>query len=167
MARKPKSPRIFLRSRKDGPSVWTIRHGYRMISTGFGEDEKDKAMSVLEDYAANLSLTPDPEFYYQVNASPGFVYFLSCEWPDFPIKIGWASDVALRVRKLQGAMPYKITVLGMFPGTIDDERRLHIGYAEYRLEGEWFSRSDKLMALVSEAAYRDWINQEAERVNRQ
>jgi len=66
---------------------------------------------------------------------PGFVYAI--ESGDF-IKVGYSSDPAVRLKELQTSSPIRLTLLATRPGTVEDERNLHVRFAEYRAEGEWF-----------------------------
>lgn len=139
-------PRLFLRQRRDGPALWYIRDGSRMQSTGLTADQSEDAQRVLNDYAGDI---PTSVTLPQLTR-PETVYFLTCEVENFPIKIGAAFDVPRRLAQLQSAMPYRAVLLGTMPGGLDRERSLHLLFRESRLEGEWFARSDDLMALIKE-----------------
>src|SRR5258708_7975392 len=52
----------------------------------------------------------------------GSVYFIGC---GDMIKIGFAKNVARRVRALQGTSPQKLELLATTPGTPTDEKRMH------------------------------------------
>lgn len=149
MAQKRKPPRLYLRERKNGAATWVIRHKTRMIATGFGELELAQAQFALAEYAASLDLVPGDGVGRRIMRTEGNVYFVTCDVPDFPIKIGWAMDVAARLQQLQGALPFKVKLLGSMPGYLEDERRLHLTYAADRLQGEWFKRSGELLTFIS------------------
>lgn len=78
--------------------------------------------------------------------SPGFVYFM--EMGDF-IKIGWSTWPESRRADLQTSNPYDIKLLGAFPGSIHSEAGLHTMFASLRGRGEWFRKSDGLLAYIA------------------
>lgn len=53
-------------------------------------------------------------------------------------KIGIANSAERRLRSLRGASPDELELIGTVPGTVDDERALHVALEHYRLHGEWF-----------------------------
>lgn len=143
---KPKGPRLWLRpARKYGqgqvtPPTWWIRDGSVCVSTGFREHEKGQAETVFADYLAGRK---EDKTYY--------VYFISAKSPDFPIKIGISTTHAMRFAQIQSSLPFDIDVLAVVP--VKDplfERRLHRRFAATRLRGEWFMRSDELMAMINQ-----------------
>lgn len=148
-------PRLYLRPYKDRPSVWIIRDRQRMITTGFGESDQDLAQEVLDAYCQALQVRPGATTIPQVMRIKGWVYFVSCEVLNFPIKIGWTSNVAPRLKSLQCALPYKVQLLAATRGSLEDETKFHVGFSQYRLEGEWFRRNPDLMALIERCAAKD------------
>jgi hypothetical protein len=79
----------------------------------------------------------------------GYVYFITTNQEGFPIKIGHTDqDVHERIQNLQTGNPYKIEVLCVVAGSVDDEHVLHFLFEEYRLVGEWFDVNDKLTELI-------------------
>lgn len=59
-------------------------------------------------------------------------------------KIGWSEyNPETRVRELQIGSPVKLVLAVSFPGTIQDERRIHRAFAAERLHGEWFAIDPK------------------------
>lgn len=76
------------------------------------------------------------------------IYFITCDAPDFPVKIGTSTRLQDRVTGLRRSMPYPLLVLATFPGGTNEERRLHIMFARQRLNGEWFSRSPAIFAEI-------------------
>ena len=151
MAQKRKGPRLYLR-RRNGGGLWVIRHGGLMVATGCAEDNLEGAEECLKVYADACGEFPGNHGVQQPIQRDGRVYFASCNHPNFPIKIGWATDVKYRLQALQCALPYEITLLAAFQGTLEDERRLHIGFHEHRLEGEWFERAPALLILIDRYA---------------
>lgn len=78
----------------------------------------------------------------------GYVYFITCE-PDEYVKIGWAKhNPANRMRTLQTGCPEALRLMAYFPGSQDDERRLHETFAELQYRGEWFLVQHKLRDLI-------------------
>jgi hypothetical protein len=150
-AQKSKAAHLYLRRRKGYLPKWVIRHGGRMIATGCGEDEGARASAMLTAFCEEIGETAGKTNAPRVMARFGWIYFVSCSRLDFPVKIGWATDVKLRLQALQCAMPYRVQLLAAMRGTLEDERQLHVAFKATRLEGEWFSRSDQLMALIASA----------------
>jgi hypothetical protein len=64
------------------------------------------------------------------------------------VKIGRTKGLRERIKKMQTSAPEKIAVYAVFDGGADLEKRLHERFADYRLNGEWFSRDLMLF---------DWI----------
>lgn len=88
----------------------------------------------------------------RTRAQPGHVYFLRS---DDHIKIGYATDVAARIRELQCGNPTTLALIGAIPAKPADERALHRRFNTDRVQGEWFRRSDKLLAFI-EAEKPKW-----------
>ncbi len=87
-----------------------------------------------------------------------FIYFLSAERRDYPVKIGITSQKGLRLAALQTANPYQVKLLALLP--VADrtlEGQLHTRFKASRLAGEWFLRT-QLMTLIKT------IGQAADRV---
>jgi hypothetical protein len=90
--------------------------------------------------------------------TPTWVYVMTCQGH---AKIGIATDVAARVRGLQGSNPFKVEVYGtrLFPDyslARLAETALHAEFADLRGFGEWFSVApERVMVslrLLDEAA---------------
>lgn len=78
----------------------------------------------------------------------GFVYFITSE-PDLFVKIGWALHCPeRRLRELQTGCPEPLRLMAYFPGSREDERRLHDTFAELHHRGEWFYNQHKLTDLI-------------------
>lgn len=72
--------------------------------------------------------------------SRGYVYMFEAhprvgEWI---YKIGFTTNVAVRMRSIQTTCPYQLELYHSLPGSKDDERRLHRLLAAERMHGEWF-----------------------------
>jgi hypothetical protein len=85
-------------------------------------------------------------------ADRGYVYFM--EMGDF-IKIGWSHWPDSRMSSLQAASPYEIRILAAFPGSMDQESKLHELFAEFRHRREWFKRTPALLAYI------EWMTKRA------
>ena len=74
------------------------------------------------------------------------VYFIQAE--NFgAVKIGFAKDVANRVKSLQAAYPHKLRVLRELDGNMLTEHWLHRHYASQRVHGEWFEYSPDMFTV--------------------
>lgn len=65
-----------------------------------------------------------------------------------PVKIGWTRDVKKRLRTLQTAHPFKLEILATTAGGEIAEARYHAKFADYRLEGEWFTPCQGIRAEI-------------------
>lgn len=74
---------------------------------------------------------------------PGYIYYL--RFKD-TIKVGWAADVAKRMR----SYPPGSVLLAVHPGTLDDETELHARFTPYRVNGrEWYTRAQPLVDHIA------------------
>jgi hypothetical protein len=89
-----------------------------------------------------------------VTAPKQKVYFIGGD--DGPIKIGRSENPLSRLRTLQCASPVKLRILAECPHDAIPETMWHGWFAEDRLIGEWFKRSDRLMGII-EGLRRDPI----------
>lgn len=76
------------------------------------------------------------------------VYFLQPE-AGGPIKIGYSTNVEMRVRELQRMNAVPLRLLGTIGAPCDLERWLHDRFAEFRLHGEWFEPCAELLAFAA------------------
>jgi hypothetical protein len=81
------------------------------------------------------------------------VYFVR-RGEDGPVKIGISSNVAARVKQLQGSAAERLCVLAEAPGTEEDEARLHARFGVYRLTGEWFASHADILTYAAQVAER-------------
>lgn len=72
-------------------------------------------------------------------------YFLTCG--EF-VKIGFSADVSKRVRDLQTACPYPLTLVALAPGGIMTERRWHVRFREFAHRDEWFRYEGELRDAI-------------------
>jgi len=78
----------------------------------------------------------------------GYVYFIA-DGEDGPIKIGYTkANPNLRLAQLQTGNPRKLELLFVMDGDRQWERSLHDNLADYRLAGEWFTRSQKVVDVL-------------------
>jgi hypothetical protein len=77
---------------------------------------------------------------------PNRVYFIGSE--SAHVKIGLAFKPAQRLKDLQCASPFELTLLAERPGSRAVEMYLHEFYDQERVRGEWFNRSERLMAYI-------------------
>lgn len=77
-----------------------------------------------------------------------FVYLIGFDnW----VKIGYTStSVRKRLDGLQTSIPIKLEVICSMIGSLELEARLHLRFAQYRRQGEWFAREGELA---------EWIDQ--------
>lgn len=91
-----------------------------------------------------------------------YIYFIQCQAPDGPIKIGHARDVERRRSNLQMGCPYQLTVLACFP--VDDapamEARLQDVWRDLHVRGEWYRAAPELLDAIAS------IETDAQRVAR-
>jgi len=68
---------------------------------------------------------------------------------DGPIKIGVSVDPKKRLKGLQTAHPFKLELLCVVSGAGRKESEYHQRFAEFRLEGEWFSPAPEILSEIS------------------
>jgi hypothetical protein len=125
--------------------TWTIMDGAKRIRTGYAQHEHAQAEAAIQEYA-NGTYRPErpkgPTRTYKVEPRKG-VYVVG--FGPY-VKIGITSNLDVRLSALQ--TPEPVSVFALLPGWVREERELHIRFAEYRLQGEWFLRK---------GALADWI----------
>jgi hypothetical protein len=82
------------------------------------------------------------------------IYFIQCNAPDGPIKIGHAYNVESRLSNLQMGCPFRLTLLArcVVTDAIAIEQHLHRLFWHQRIRGEWFAASPTLLDLVDRVA---------------
>lgn len=75
------------------------------------------------------------------------IYFVMASRPR-AVKIGYSAKPAERIASLQSASAARLKLLGVCPGTREDESNLHARFADCRIRGEWFRASPELLAVV-------------------
>lgn len=63
-------------------------------------------------------------------------------------KIGFSQSPLKRLASLQTAVAGTLQLVGMKPGTIDDERALHAMFKQRHVRGEWFALTDSDISLI-------------------
>jgi hypothetical protein len=76
----------------------------------------------------------------------GRVYFIGEDTG--PIKIGFTRKLRTRLFELRVASHLDLRVLASIPGSLADEKAMHKRFAHAHLRGEWFNRTDDLMAEI-------------------
>lgn len=109
-------------------------------------DTRDEALRAVEDARRAASGKPAREI---VKRSSGFVYAARCHALGV-VKIGWASDVAKRVKVIDAHSPAPVVLEWSAPGSLADEIRLHRLAERHRARGEWFALThDEFLALLA------------------
>lgn len=68
-----------------------------------------------------------------------------------PIKIGRTGDLGSRLRELQTASPFELSLLGVMP----EESDLHQAFQDGLIRGEWFQPTHQLMEYIERFAQRE------------
>lgn len=79
---------------------------------------------------------------------PTDLYFIESQCAERRIKIGIASDVKTRLGTMHVNSPYPLRLLKLVPGAAALEKGLHQRFADDRLTGEWFRRSQELLSVI-------------------
>ncbi|MDE3070842.1 MAG: GIY-YIG nuclease family protein [Acidobacteriota bacterium] len=69
-----------------------------------------------------------------------WIYVFRSSGPGEPVKIGRSTDPARRLKDVATGHPHRIDLVALLPGSRGLERALHERLAQFRMEGEWFSR---------------------------
>ncbi len=93
----------------------------------------------------NAGLEPKTEFSTPPAPRLGYVYFIA---DDDAIKIGYSLCPEGRLADIQANTSRPLRLLAKVCGSMDDERRLHDHFAEYRIKGEWFRLNDRLKDML-------------------
>ena len=148
MANPRKSPRLYLRKRPHRKPVWVILDGGYEQALCLREEQKDEAAVALHDYIESTGRVA-----VGANDRRGYIYFLTADTANFPIKIGFSRGPTIcRMSTLQNGCPYPLVSLGVMRGTASEERSLHRRFEQWRLKGEWFERCPNLLDFIRSAA---------------
>jgi len=65
------------------------------------------------------------------------------------VKIGYSDDPSSRRAQLQTGNHRPLAIVATFPGSLEDEQRVHSLFAEYRTSiGEWFHRKGRVIDFI-------------------
>lgn len=78
--------------------------------------------------------------------APGFVYAIEC---GDAVKIGWSANPPCRLAKLRTDNPLRPELIGIVPGSVDQEHEAHVLLARYRRHGDWFEHVGPVRALTA------------------
>lgn len=76
-----------------------------------------------------------------------FIYFIQSTMGG-PIKIGKAINPIKRLEQLQTGYPEPLQIIGVTPGTVEEEKNLHHKFLSLRLHGEWFNPGPELIDFI-------------------
>jgi hypothetical protein len=80
------------------------------------------------------------------------IYFIQQGYSG-PVKIGYTdSDPQSRKSQLQVGNPKHLILVATKDGSLEDEKRLHLQFELFRVNGEWFSNSETLQTYIRENA---------------
>lgn len=128
----------------------------KQVSTGCGQHELVEANAKLQQYREVNSLTRTSR-----EILDHYLYFVSAEAHNFPVKIGTTRNRFTRFRSIQVSLPYKLVLLGIVAiKNQTTEWAIHKMFAQDRLEGEWFARTPRLMEFIETAVANDTTNWE-------
>jgi hypothetical protein len=148
VGRYRKPPRLYLRKRVGRMAHWLILDGGKQTALCLGEDQRAQAEEALAAYIERTGHEPAP----RPETGVGYVYFLTAEREGFPIKIGFSQFPTIaRLRQVQMGCPYPLVLLGTMMGSRAEEARLHKQFAQWRLSGEWFERTQAILSYVKSA----------------
>lgn len=154
MGRPAKGPRLWLQPERcdvngklTHAATWIILDKSNRISTQCGFDQLDEAESKLYLYSTG-QLSSDELCLNRLSS----IYFVTCDVPDFPIKIGSAFDVEIRLKAIQTALPWPVQTLLVIDGGSKRERELHALFSHLRMRGEWFERHPSILEHIRHCA---------------
>lgn len=90
--------------------------------------------------------------FEDINNHGSVVYFVRCPGKDM-VKIGYTRHLRQRLQHIQHYSIDKVEFAACIPGTRATERALHARFHKARVVGEWFSTSDELEAVISQASH--------------
>jgi hypothetical protein len=125
----------------DGSPVRLCGHHLREVYEFAQDLVSSRWDGAVREYVTDLQDTFKPPRSVTKRPRPGFVYFIRL---GDRIKIGYTENVKQRLSQL----PHE-EVLGVVPGTMDDEQGWHKLLADYRTVGEWFRAEPDVLAAVN------------------
>lgn len=119
------------------------------IAVSYIEDGKRKRKSLgTDDPAEAKSLLRKFGAPRKTNRLGNFIYFFQIDTPEKFIKIGFATNVDIRLSNVRVSSPYNIEVLAVIEGSTLLEAEIHQKFAAHRVRGEWFSPAPELLAFI-------------------
>ncbi|KKM65045.1 hypothetical protein LCGC14_1495310 [marine sediment metagenome] len=119
-----------------GISLSTVRTYVARIVEQYPYD-KTPRMALTEIYFRHVDTTPRPPKVSE--QPPGFVYAIATTERPKRLKIGYSTDVQQRLHELSLMSPVGLCLLASWPGSLEDEAKMHEAAKDHRLHGEWFS----------------------------
>lgn len=89
---------------------------------------------------------------YREIKHPPVVYFLRSYLTGM-VKIGTTIRLASRIDSFRTALPGRIEIIGILPGSHDVEAVIHARFAAQRFDREWFVETDALLEFIKETAW--------------
>lgn len=124
----------------DGSPVRLCAHHIREVYEFAQDLVAQRWDGAVREYVADLHDTFKPPRSVLKRPKQGYVYFVRL---GDRVKIGYSENVPQRL----AAVPHE-EVLGVIPGTMDDEQGWHQLLADYRTVGEWFRADDDVLAAI-------------------
>lgn len=121
-----------------GATASTVKTG-KMVPGDNGQMVEQEIVTLVGDPGPVRSQRPAPE--------TGTIYFIGPA--DGPVKIGFASRLAVRLKDLRLANALPLEVLASVEGPPRLEREYHRRFASARLHGEWFERTPEIEAEIA------------------
>jgi len=66
------------------------------------------------------------------------------------VKIGYSADFKTRFNSLSSSNANKLFILGVFPGTEEDETKLHKKFIRSKVHGEWFHPDAEILEFIDQ-----------------
>lgn len=163
MGRPSKGPRLYLHHGVGRNPAWIIQDGERRLGTGCSEGQRSVAEGFLDAYKKRAALAPPP---VAIDLKEPMIYVIGPTQPAWPVKIGTSRSVEERLSDLQTAHHQTLVIHAQAPGGVLEEKQLHRLFRQYRLNGEWFRRSEEIEKFILLIGYRDlplhlavkWVN---------
>lgn len=65
-----------------------------------------------------------------------------------PIKIGFTTDIGVRLEVIRSAHWQEMTILSAMKGDRSTEKALHKKFAKHRVSGEWFRPAEEILRMA-------------------
>lgn len=141
--------------------------GMNAVGMTFDEARALMAREACNAVIARMGVTPDPTgvtveqmqratmIIRAGEQPPGHVYFIKRR---SLVKIGFSVNPTSRIKTLELQAGQKVKIIGIFPGTVEDEHALHAKFKQHRVMGEWFLNEGELQAFMRapKRSWREW-----------